>query len=153
VVNDLLRELAAAERKGGGRCRLPGAFSPRLTSPSCEAHGGGRYHQTGGARGVRRIFQNGRRAAFNRRSEGLRAQNDTDELEKLARAALAADPVAVAKVKGGNDKAINALKGPIMKATRGKADPKAIDELLRRLIAGCSHLPSSLRAISSHACA
>jgi aspartyl-tRNA(Asn)/glutamyl-tRNA(Gln) amidotransferase subunit B len=67
--------------------------------------------------------------------KGLRTQNDSGELEKLARAAIENDPSAVAKFKAGNDKAINALKGPIMKATKGKADPKTIDEVLRKLLA------------------
>ena len=66
--------------------------------------------------------------------KGLRTQNDTGELEKLAKTAIEADPAAVAKFKAGNDKAINALKGPIMKATRGKADPKIVDALLRKLL-------------------
>jgi aspartyl-tRNA(Asn)/glutamyl-tRNA(Gln) amidotransferase subunit B len=41
----------------------------------------------------------------------------------------------VADFKGGKDSAINAFKGPVMRAAKGKADPKLVDETLRRLLA------------------
>ena len=37
--------------------------------------------------------------------------------------------------KGGKGNAINALKGQVMKATRGQANPKLVDEILRKLLA------------------
>ena len=39
------------------------------------------------------------------------------------------------KIKAGKDSAINAFKGPVMKAAKGKADPKQVDTTLRRLLA------------------
>ena len=53
-----------------------------------------------------------------------------------AREAIAANPKSVADFKSGKDSAINAFKGPVMKAAKGKADPKRVDEVLRRLLAG-----------------
>jgi len=47
----------------------------------------------------------------------------------------AASAKAVAEFKSGKDSAINALKGPVMKAAKGKANPKLVDETLRRLLA------------------
>ena len=41
----------------------------------------------------------------------------------------------MAEFKGGKDTAINAFKGPVMKASKGKANPKLVDETLRRLLA------------------
>jgi aspartyl-tRNA(Asn)/glutamyl-tRNA(Gln) amidotransferase subunit B len=41
----------------------------------------------------------------------------------------------LAEFKSGKDSAINAFKGPIMKAAKGKANPKLVDETLRRLLA------------------
>ena len=35
---------------------------------------------------------------------------------------------------GGKDSAINGFKGPVMKASRGQANPKLVDETLRRLL-------------------
>ncbi len=39
-----------------------------------------------------------------------------------------------AEFKSGNEKALNAIKGAVMKASAGKANPKLVDELTRRLI-------------------
>jgi aspartyl-tRNA(Asn)/glutamyl-tRNA(Gln) amidotransferase subunit B len=55
---------------------------------------------------------------------------DTGELERLVDEAIAANADAWAKVLGGNDKAAGAITGHIMKATKGKADGKAVAELI-----------------------
>ena len=63
------------------------------------------------------------------------APTDTAELEGWCRDAIAANAKSVAEFKAGKESAINGLKGPIMKASRGKANPKLVDETLRRLLA------------------
>ncbi len=60
---------------------------------------------------------------------------DAGELEQWCRDAIAANAKALAEFKGGKDSAINAFKGPVMKAGKGKANPKLVDETLRRLLA------------------
>jgi len=66
---------------------------------------------------------------------GLRAAPaDSGELEQWCREAIATNAKAVAEFKAGKDSAINALKGPVMKAAKGKANPKLVDETLRRLL-------------------
>jgi aspartyl-tRNA(Asn)/glutamyl-tRNA(Gln) amidotransferase subunit B len=68
---------------------------------------------------------------------GLRATpTDQGELEGWCRESIAGNPKAAAEFRSGKDGAINALKGPVMKAAKGKASPKAVDETLRRLLAG-----------------
>jgi len=68
--------------------------------------------------------------------KGLKAApTDTNELETWCRESIAANAKAVAEFKAGKDSAINALKGPVMKAAKGKANPKLVDETLRRLLA------------------
>jgi aspartyl-tRNA(Asn)/glutamyl-tRNA(Gln) amidotransferase subunit B len=67
---------------------------------------------------------------------GLRASpTDAGELEQWCRDAIAAHAKAVAEFKAGKDSAINAFKGPVMKAAKGKADPKRVDATLRQLLA------------------
>jgi aspartyl-tRNA(Asn)/glutamyl-tRNA(Gln) amidotransferase subunit B len=56
---------------------------------------------------------------------------DTGALESAVDAAIAADPVAWDKFLGGDDKVAGAFVGPVMKATKGKADGKAVTALLR----------------------
>jgi aspartyl-tRNA(Asn)/glutamyl-tRNA(Gln) amidotransferase subunit B len=68
---------------------------------------------------------------------GLKAApTDAGELEQWCRDAIAANAKALAEFKAGKDSAINAFKGPVMKAAKGKANPKLVDETLRRLLAG-----------------
>ncbi|MGC4073647.1 MAG: Asp-tRNA(Asn)/Glu-tRNA(Gln) amidotransferase subunit GatB [Nibricoccus sp.] len=68
--------------------------------------------------------------------KGLKAApTDAGELEQWCRDSIAANPKALAEFKSGKDSAINAFKGPIMKAAKGKANPKAVDETLRKLLA------------------
>ncbi|WP_414662387.1 Asp-tRNA(Asn)/Glu-tRNA(Gln) amidotransferase subunit GatB [Horticoccus sp. 23ND18S-11] len=67
---------------------------------------------------------------------GLKAApTDSGELEQWCRDAIAVNAKALAEFKAGKDSAINAFKGPIMKASKGKANPKLVDETLRRLLA------------------
>ncbi len=67
--------------------------------------------------------------------KGLKVETNTAELEQWCREAIAGNPRALADFKGGKDSAINGFKGPVMKAAKGKADPKLVDETLRRLLA------------------
>jgi aspartyl-tRNA(Asn)/glutamyl-tRNA(Gln) amidotransferase subunit B len=66
---------------------------------------------------------------------GLKATPmNTDELEQWCRDAIAGNAKALAEFKAGKETAINAFKGPVMKASKGKANPKLVDETLRRLL-------------------
>ncbi len=66
---------------------------------------------------------------------GLKATpSDAGELEQWCRDSIAANPKALAEFKSGKESAINAFKGSIMKAAKGKANPKLVDETLRRLL-------------------
>jgi len=60
---------------------------------------------------------------------------DTGELEGLVDAAIAANADAWAKVRAGEGKAQGAIIGHVMKATRGQADGKALNEILQRRVA------------------
>ena len=68
------------------------------------------------------------------KEKGLEQSSDEGELESLCREAIAANEKAVQQYLGGNAKAINAVKGFVMKATKGKANPKVVNELIERLV-------------------
>ncbi len=57
---------------------------------------------------------------------------DTSELEGFVDAAIAAQPGAWEKYRGGEDKALGALVGAVMKASAGKADGKAVTAVLQQ---------------------
>ncbi|TFY98362.1 Asp-tRNA(Asn)/Glu-tRNA(Gln) amidotransferase subunit GatB [Ramlibacter humi] len=65
-------------------------------------------------------------------AKGLRQMSDSGELEKILDDILAANADNVAQFKAGKDKAFNALVGQAMKATKGKANPQQVNELLRK---------------------
>ena len=66
---------------------------------------------------------------------GLAQVSDNAALEEAARTAIEANPAAVADYTSGKDSAINFLKGQVMKATRGKANPQIVEKVLRKLLA------------------
>jgi aspartyl-tRNA(Asn)/glutamyl-tRNA(Gln) amidotransferase subunit B len=63
-------------------------------------------------------------------AKGLKQMNDTDALEAIIDEVLAANPKNVEEFKAGNSKALNGLVGPIMKASKGKANPAQVNALL-----------------------
>jgi aspartyl-tRNA(Asn)/glutamyl-tRNA(Gln) amidotransferase subunit B len=65
-------------------------------------------------------------------AKGLKQMNDSSELEKIVDDVLAANPKNVEEYKAGNTKALNALVGQIMKASKGKANPQQVNDLLRQ---------------------
>ena len=67
---------------------------------------------------------------------GLRQVNDAGALEAIIAEVIAANPRNVDEFRAGKDKAFNALVGQIMKASKGKANPQQVNELLRRALAG-----------------
>ena len=67
--------------------------------------------------------------------QGLKQITDTGAIEKLIDEVLAANGPMVAEFKAGKEKAFNALVGQAMKATKGKANPQQVNELLRKKLA------------------
>jgi aspartyl-tRNA(Asn)/glutamyl-tRNA(Gln) amidotransferase subunit B len=65
-------------------------------------------------------------------AKGLKQMNDTGELERIIDDVLAANPKNVEEFKAGNSKALNGLVGPIMKASKGKANPAQVNALLMK---------------------
>jgi aspartyl-tRNA(Asn)/glutamyl-tRNA(Gln) amidotransferase subunit B len=65
-------------------------------------------------------------------AQGLRQISDAGAIEAIVDQVLAANAAMVAEFKSGKDKAFNALVGQAMKATRGKANPAQVNEILRR---------------------
>ena len=63
---------------------------------------------------------------------GLKQLSDSGEIEKLVDEVLAANARQVQDYRAGKEKAFNSLVGQVMKATRGKANPSQVNELLKR---------------------
>ena len=144
VANDLLRDLAASAGAAGGFDESTPAPVSLASCPIKPAQLAGLVKLTDDgviskqqAKEVfAEMFKTGQDAAAIVDAKGLRQNSDTGELEKIVQEVIADPAVAksIAEYRAGNEKAINALKGPIMKRTQGKANPGLIDQLLRKAL-------------------
>lgn len=67
--------------------------------------------------------------------DGLKQVSDVGAIEAMVDEAIAANSKAVEEFRAGKEKALNALAGQVMKASRGKANPAQVQEILRRKLA------------------
>jgi aspartyl-tRNA(Asn)/glutamyl-tRNA(Gln) amidotransferase subunit B len=65
-------------------------------------------------------------------AKGLKQMSDTSELDRIVDDVLAANPKSVEEYRAGKEKAFNALVGQAMKASKGKANPAQVNELLKK---------------------
>ncbi|MGX9217763.1 Asp-tRNA(Asn)/Glu-tRNA(Gln) amidotransferase subunit GatB [Massilia varians] len=68
--------------------------------------------------------------------KGLKQISDTGALEAIVDEVLAANAKSVEQYRAGKEAAINALIGQTMKASKGKANPAQVTELLKKKLAG-----------------
>ncbi len=80
------------------------------------------------------MFASSRTAAEIVAAEGLSAQVSDTAIEQAAREIIAKDPANVAKFKAGNEGVFKFFVGQVMKATRGQANPQAVNDILRKLL-------------------
>ncbi len=135
IANDLLRELSQASAYGESalsvsQCELTPAHVATLAKMIDE----GFISKQIGKEVFTDMFRTGEMPDSIIEKKGLRQSSDSGEIEVLCREAIANNPKAVDQYKEGNVKALNALKGPVMKATGGKANPSILDGLLKKLI-------------------
>jgi aspartyl-tRNA(Asn)/glutamyl-tRNA(Gln) amidotransferase subunit B len=80
------------------------------------------------------MFETGRSAAEVVAAEGLGAPVEDSTIEQAAREVIANNPENVAKFKAGNEGVFKFFVGQVMKATRGQANPQAVNDILRRIL-------------------
>ena len=68
-------------------------------------------------------------------ARGLKQVSDSGELEKIIADVMAANAKSVEEFRAGKEKAFNALIGQVMKATKGKANPQQVNDLLKARLA------------------
>ena len=66
--------------------------------------------------------------------KGLKTVNDEGALQAVIEEIVAANPQSVADYKGGKQKAMGFLVGQTMKAMKGKADPGAVNRILKEIL-------------------
>src|SRR6202163_391886 len=80
------------------------------------------------------MFESRRDAAEIVAAEGLAQITDTSAIEQAAREVIAKNPDNVAKYKSGNEGVFKFFVGQVMRATRGQANPQAVNDILRKLL-------------------
>jgi aspartyl-tRNA(Asn)/glutamyl-tRNA(Gln) amidotransferase subunit B len=81
-----------------------------------------------------KVFQTGRTTDDIIAAEGLTQIDDESELAALVAGVLSSHQDAVAKYRSGNTSTFGFLVGQVMKAAGGKANPKRVNELLKRAL-------------------
>ena len=66
---------------------------------------------------------------------GLKQISDSGAIEKIVDEVLASNAKQVEDYRAGKDKAFNSLVGQVMKASKGKANPAQVNEILKRKLA------------------
>ncbi len=79
-----------------------------------------------------KMLDSGRSAESIVQSEGLAQIGDVESLAGIVREAVAANPDAVSQVLKGRNNAFGFLVGYVMKASKGKANPKVVNDLLKK---------------------
>ena len=135
ITNDLLRELSGASEHGeSAHCVSQSKLTPAHVATLVKIIDDGVISKQIGKEVFTEMFASGDMPDAIVDKKGLKQSNDSGEIEALCREAIAGNAKAVGQFKDGNAKALNALKGPVMKATKGKANPAMLDELLKKLI-------------------
>lgn len=133
IANDLLRELSAAGVEGSLPLR-ESKVRPQHIAGLVKLVEEGAISNNIAKEVFIEMFATGDQPETIVDRKGLRQSNDSGELEVWAKAAVDASPKSVEDWKAGKENAINYLKGQVMKASRGKANPKLVDEVLRRIL-------------------
>jgi aspartyl-tRNA(Asn)/glutamyl-tRNA(Gln) amidotransferase subunit B len=80
------------------------------------------------------MFESGRTAKEIVAAEGLAQISDTSAIEQAAREVIEKNPDNVAKFRGGNEGVFKFFVGQVMRATRGQANPQAVNEIVRKML-------------------
>lgn len=136
VANDLQRELIAAAPEGEGRVSLDVCkITPQMLADLVKLVDDGVISKQIAQDVFIEMYQSGDAPEAIVEAKGLKQESDSGELEALCKQVIEENPKPAQEYKEGNEKAINALKGRVMKATQGKANPQVVDKLLRDLLA------------------
>ena len=136
VANWITGELAAALRQDGGE----GGAAASKVSPSALADLIGLVSSKTISHGAAKtvlaalVAEGGEPGPIVER-EGLAQISDAGELERIVAAAIEADPRAAEQVRAGNQKAIGAIIGAVMRETKGRADGGEVGRLIREQLA------------------
>lgn len=128
VANLLLNDFLATAT---GENPLP-ALEPHYFSELAELTSSGQINSKQAKEVFAQMFVTGKSPAVLVKELGLAQVSDVGQLEAFCDQAIAANPKSVADFKAGKQNAVNALKGQVMKLSKGTANPQLVGEILVR---------------------
>jgi aspartyl-tRNA(Asn)/glutamyl-tRNA(Gln) amidotransferase subunit B len=94
----------------------------------------GEINAASGKKVFARMFETGKPASEIIVAEGFAQVSDTGEIERWAREVIGKNPDNVAKYRAGNEGVFKFFVGQVMRASRGQANPQAVNDALKRLL-------------------
>lgn len=90
----------------------------------------GSINNNAGKKVLREMFETGKKPLDIIKEKGLVQISDSSEIEELVDKVLSENPQSIDDFKAGKDRALGFLVGQVMKASRGKANPQIVNEML-----------------------
>jgi aspartyl-tRNA(Asn)/glutamyl-tRNA(Gln) amidotransferase subunit B len=109
-------------------------FSPEHLAKLIQMTEAGTINQTVAKEVFEQIFRDDVDPEQYVEAHGLKTVNDEGELKRVVEQVIEANPQSVSDYKGGKDKALGFLVGQTMKAMKGKANPGAVNQMLKELL-------------------
>jgi aspartyl-tRNA(Asn)/glutamyl-tRNA(Gln) amidotransferase subunit B len=129
IQGELLRLLNEAGKEITGSPIRPAELSALIAKVES-----GEINAATGKKVFARMFETGRPAAEIIAAEGFSQVNDSGEIERWCREVIEKNPDNVAKYKSGNEGVFKFFVGQVMRASRGQANPQAVNDTLKRLL-------------------
>jgi aspartyl-tRNA(Asn)/glutamyl-tRNA(Gln) amidotransferase subunit B len=129
VINEVLARVDDPRRLGARDVAVPATALAELVT----LIEGGSISGKLGKDVFQKMWDTGQKASAIVAAEGLSQVSDTSELEEICQRVVAANADEVPRYKA-NPKLLGFFVGAVMKETGGKANPKAVNEILRRLL-------------------
>lgn len=93
-----------------------------------------KINSSAGQRILEKMYWEGGDPSDIMRDLGLEQLDNTEELEEAVKAIITANPAQLEQYRGGRTNVLQFFIGQIMAATKGKANPKIVKEILERLL-------------------
>jgi aspartyl-tRNA(Asn)/glutamyl-tRNA(Gln) amidotransferase subunit B len=132
IANWVTGELAAALRQAEGGAAADSRVTPESLAALVAMVGEKKISHGSGKQVLAKLVEEGGDPAAIVEREGLAQISDSGELESIVAAAVEANPEAAEQIRSGNQKAIGAIVGAVMKETKGRADGGEVNRLIKK---------------------
>jgi aspartyl-tRNA(Asn)/glutamyl-tRNA(Gln) amidotransferase subunit B len=127
ILGELTRELNNA-----GKAAIESKVTAEDLAELIKTIESGKINNNQGKEVLTEMFASGKTVAEVIAEKGLEQVSDTGAIEKIVDEVIAANTANVEAYRGGNEKLFGFFVGQVMKASQGKANPKVVNEVLKK---------------------